>query len=145
MNKILWLSLLTIYLSGCGAILHSPGDRRDLAVESASKSNGAAIADSENPPGDRPEPKPGNLAFLSGKASSVGVNERVVLLSIKHKIPESNVEGILVDYLSEHNNFKNNPDYKQTLTEISRKYDVPLEKVAQVILDYKAWLATGKG
>lgn len=139
MKKILPLYLLAIALSGCGIILHSPGDRGDRALESASQPN------AQLSPENTEEPKPGTLAFLSGKATSAKVNERVVLLSIKHQIPEPKVEGILIDYLSEHSNFKSNPDYRQTLTQVSRKYNVPLEKVAQVILDYKAWLASGGG
>jgi hypothetical protein len=88
--------------------------------------------------------------------------EKVALLSFKYDIDESKVESILDEYLFKHDIFyrlkegvrsrlKNkqvrevtseiNLDFQKTLSELSNKYNIPKNKLSDIIIDYRTWSA----
>jgi len=91
--------------------------------------------------------------------------EKVVLLSIKYNIEESKVESILDEYLSTHDYlyrlmkepsdegkseqntkdaFTINLNFKETIDTLSRKYNIPEDKLAAIIIDFRMWTACEK-
>jgi len=88
--------------------------------------------------------------------------EKVALLSIKYNIEESKVEGILDEYLSAHDYFYKlmkevsdegkskqntkdaftiNLNFKETIDTLSSKYNIPKDKLAAIIIDFRMWTA----
>lgn len=87
---------------------------------------------------------------------------KVALLSIKYNIEESEVESILDEYLSTHDYFYKlmkklsnegkseqntkdafiiNLNFKESIDALSSKYNIPKDKLAAVIIDFKMWTA----
>lgn len=88
-------------------------------------------------------------------------HEKIALLSLKYNIDEIKVENILDEYLSKHDSdyqylkyFENilsekedvsrpkietKKNFQETLKDIGIKYNIPIEKIACLIIDYKIW------
>lgn len=91
-------------------------------------------------------------------------SEKVVLLSIKYNIEKTKVENVLDKYLSRHDPWylstkeillgdrktqeneypQKNKNFQETIYELSIKYDIPQEKLASLIIDYKIWTESEK-
>lgn len=86
--------------------------------------------------------------------------EKIALLSFKYNIDEAKAESILDEYLYKHDifyslhkearsqvkskqnkkvDFKINLNFKETLNELSDKYNIPKEKLSDIIIDYRIW------
>lgn len=78
--------------------------------------------------------------------------ERTALLSVKYNIEESKLESLLHEYLSEHDLFyrafetaetkkkvdlRINLNFRDTLTVLSNKYNIPKDVLANLIIDYR--------
>ncbi len=89
-----------------------------------------------------------------------GHKEIVALLSIKYNIEEPTLESILDDYLTKHDLWyflarssrkkekvniydKIDLNFKETLTTLSSKYNIPKETLANIIIDYKSLKSEG--
>ena len=86
--------------------------------------------------------------------------EKIALLSFKYNIDEAKVESILDEYLYKHDifyslhkearsrvkskqnkkvDFKINLNFKETLNELSDKYNIPKDKLSDIIIGYRIW------
>ncbi|MEM6591524.1 MAG: hypothetical protein AAF651_06680, partial [Cyanobacteria bacterium P01_C01_bin.73] len=81
-----------------------------------------------------------DLAYLSGRANTSPVEERVVLLSFKHDIDRLVVEDVLYDYLDVHGGFKSDVSYVETIVELRDRYGLTAQQISLLLMDYKAWL-----
>lgn len=140
---MLLLCVCVLLIAGCGVVLHSPHPE-----SSPTPVRQSAIANQT--PDDRAptsEPETGdslsNLAYLSGKMNSNKVKERLILLSFKYGVDTAVIEKLLETYLSTHNTFRANSNFQKTLVDLSNTHQVPLEKVAGLVMDYQDWLSCG--
>lgn len=89
--------------------------------------------------------------------------EKVVLLSLKYDIEKTKLESVLDEYLSNHDIFydlmkdvyskggkqqnKNKGDlevnlnFEETIEGLSNKYNIPKNKLSNIIIDYRIWSA----
>lgn len=85
-----------------------------------------------------------DIAYLSRRANPAPVRERIVLLALKYDLDRAAIENVLYDYLQEHSGFKGDSNFTRTIYEIRDRYDIPTQEIAQILLDYKAWLSLNK-
>ena len=79
--------------------------------------------------------------------------EIISLLSLKHNVDEQIAENIFDEYLLKHDSFFRfvklndldsmnvSTEYRKTITELSKKYNIPENKLAEIIYDYRLFSA----
>ena len=116
--------------------------------------------------GCREQPQPPAKATEKGLEDIFFANkEHVAILSAKYQVPGSAVSELLRAYMRRHdfsfaitmgntnaNAFADGLDFRvvdgnaipQTLSNLSTKYEVPIDKVAAIIMDFRVWTAADK-
>ncbi len=85
-----------------------------------------------------------DIAYLSGRANTAPVHERIVFLSLKYDLDRVTLENVLYDYLREHGGFKGDSNFTRTIYDIRDRYDLSTQEIAQILMDYKSWLSLNK-
>ena len=122
----------------------SATDPGEAVAQTAETDAANSDADELNMTTEDGQSKISDIAFFSGRANSGPVKERIVLLAYKWNVDQPVVEEILHDYLQEHRAIKTNSDFAATIQTLSDRTNVAPDRVAQLVMDYKAWLNNTK-
>lgn len=149
---IVLICLCAIALSAClGPSSRSSDTRSTASDESVAVTDTPANADAEdtNEPADLEiskdeQAKISDIAYLSGRANAAPVQERIVLLALKYERDRITIENVLYDYLKQHSGFKEGSNFTRTIYQIRDRYGLSAQEIAQILLDYKAWLSQNK-